>query len=259
MKKAEGRGTGQGRRSTLVRLSRELGRGDHQLAILVEGNTSTRLANGRILVKASGSMLGVLRRTDLVECRSQTLLALLDVMHPDDPTLDRALRASCVHQNGKKPSVEVLFHAWLLTLPGVEFVGHAHPVAAGQVLCSPRAREFAARRLFPDEVVCCGPESVFVPYTDPGHPLAREIRKRTEAFIKRHGVPPRVILLENHGVITMGKTPDAVMAAMLMADKAAHVWVGAARLGGPTFMASRDIRRIVARSDEKYRRRVLNL
>jgi len=146
-----------------------------------------------------------------------------------------------------------------LTLPGVEFVGHAHPVAAGQVLCSPRAREFAARRVFPDEVVCCGAESVFVPYTDPGHPLAREIRKRTKAFMKRRGAPPRVILLENHGVITMGKTPDAVMAAMLMADKAAQVWVGAVRLGGPNFMSSRDIRRIADRSDEHYRRRVLNL
>ena len=259
MKRADGRGTTRERRTALVRLSRALGRADRQLVILAEGNTSARLPNGRILVKASGCMLGKLGSADLVECRSEPLLALLDVRKPGDGPVGRTLRASRVYPNGKMPSVEVLFHAYLLTLPGVEFVGHAHPVAANQILCSPRAKEFAVRRIFPDEVVCCGPESVFIPYADPGHPLAREIRKRTAAYMKRVGIPPRVILLENHGVITMGRTPDAVMAAMLMAEKAAHLWLGAARLGGPTFMSSRDIVRIAARSDEQYRRRVLNL
>lgn len=247
------------RRTALVRMSRALGRNDLHLAILGEGNTSTRLGAGRILVKVSGTSLGSLAAKDLVECRSETILALLDVRHHSDESLDRALRASCVRWTGKKPSIEVLFHAWLLTLPGIEFVGHAHPVAANQILCSPRARAFATRRVFPDEVVCCGPESVFVPYADPGHPLAREIRKRTEAFMKRYGASPRVILLENHGVITIGRTPDAVMAAMLMADKAAQIWIGTAHLGGPTFMSARDIRRITVRSDEHFRKRVLNI
>jgi ribulose-5-phosphate 4-epimerase/fuculose-1-phosphate aldolase len=129
----------------------------------------------------------------------------------------------------------------------------------GSILCSPRAREFAENRLFPDEVVCCGPASVLVPYTDPGLFLAREIRKRTENYIARYSRPPRVVLLENHGIVALGRTPDAVIAATLMAEKAARVWLGAAHLGGPQFMSPHDVQLIAGRDDEHYRQRVLNL
>ena len=247
------------RRSALLRLSRTLGRSDLQLSILAEGNTSTRLDGRRLLVKASGSSLATLRPSDIVECHSGPLLALLEQSEPGDRNIHRALQASRVDGTAKKPSVEALFHAWLLTLPGVEFVGHTHPIASNQLLCSPRARDMADKRIYPDEVVCCGPASVFVPYLDPGHTLAREIRRRTIAYMKRFGAIPRVILLQNHGVITLGRTPDAVIAAMLMTEKAARVRVGATRLGGPTYMAQRDVLRIASRPDEHVRRKALKL
>ena len=69
------------------------------------------------------------------------------------------------------PSIEVSFHAMLLAECNVEFVGHTHPIAINQLLCSEHAESFAKHRIFPDEVVLCGPESVFVPYADPGLPL----------------------------------------------------------------------------------------
>ena len=106
-----------------------------------------------------------------------------------------------------------------------------------QILCSPRAREFAEHRMFPDEIVCCGVASVFMPLTDPGVKLAQAIRRETEAFIKKHQRQPRVILMQNHGIITLGGTWQSVLAAMLMAEKAAKVFVGAAALGGPVFMS----------------------
>jgi len=140
----------------------------------------------------------------------------------------RALLDSRVDATAKKPSVEALFHAWLLSLPDVEFVGHTHAPAVTGVLCSPRARQFAERRLFPDEVVCCDVESVFVPYTDPGVCLARAIRERTGAFLLARGRAPRVILIANHGIVTLGRTAEAALASMLMAEKAATMWIAAA-------------------------------
>jgi ribulose-5-phosphate 4-epimerase/fuculose-1-phosphate aldolase len=68
-----------------------------------------------------------------------------------------------------------------------------------------------------------------------------------------------VILLENHGIITLGRTPAAVLAAMLMAEKTAAIWVGAAMLGGPKFLSPQDVQRIAGRSDEHYRQKALNL
>jgi rhamnose utilization protein RhaD (predicted bifunctional aldolase and dehydrogenase) len=245
--------------AALLELSHELGREDRRMAILGEGNTSARLSADTFLVKASGSSLGALREEDVVECNAGVLLSLLDKSGLTDKEIETTLLTSRFNPQNKKPSVEALFHAYCLSLDGVEFVGHAHAVAVNQILCSPRAAEFATERIFPDEIVCCGSASVFVPYTDPGLLLAQAIRERTNEFIKKHKQVPRVILLENHGIITLGRTPAAVLAAMLMAEKTAAIWVGAAMLGGPKFLSPQDVQRIAGRSDEHYRQKALNL
>ena len=121
------------------------------------------------------------------------------------------------------------------------------------------AETFATRRIFPDEVVCCGPSSVFVPYADPGLKLAQLIRERTELYRQTHGIMPRVILLQSHGIITFGSSAAAVKTAMFMASKAAQIFVGSLPLGGPVFMAQSDIDRIAGRRDEHHRQRALGL
>lgn len=244
----------------LLHLSHELGREARRLAILGEGNTSARLSEETFRVKASGSNLSTLAEFGTAECRFDRLLPLLDARDMTDEAIDEALFAARVSPDAKKPSVEALFHAWLLTLPGVAFVGHTHPVTVNALLCSRHARTFATRRLFPDEIVCCGVESVFVPYTDPGLKLAQAIRAATENFIERLARPPRVILLENHGLIALGATPESVLAATLMADKAATIFSGAAAFGDePQFLTPDQVERIAGRPDEHYRQKALGL
>jgi rhamnose utilization protein RhaD (predicted bifunctional aldolase and dehydrogenase) len=244
----------------MLKLSHDLGREDRKLAILGEGNTSARTSDKTFLVKASGSNLGSLAPAGVAECYFEKLLPLLDKKKLTDVQIDEALFAARVDPNSKKPSVEAIFHAYLLTLPGVNFVGHTHPVTVNQLLCSKFARTFAKRRTFPDEVVCCGVESVFVPYTDPGLKLAQTMRAAVVAYIKRLARPPRVILLENHGFIALGATPEAVLAATLMGAKAAEIFVGAAAVAGrPNFMTPAQVLRIAGRPDEHYRQKALGL
>jgi rhamnose utilization protein RhaD (predicted bifunctional aldolase and dehydrogenase) len=244
----------------LLQLSHDLGREDRKLAILGEGNTSARVSDQTFLVKASGSNLGGLTAAGLTECRFDGLLPLLDAKKMSDAEIDEALLASRVDAKAKKPSVEGIFHAYLLTLPGVNFVGHTHPVAVNQLLCSKFARTFAQRRTFPDEIVCCGVESVFVPYTDPGLKLAQAMRAAVVAYINRLARPPRVILLENHGFIGLGATPEAVLAATLMGAKAAEIFSGAAAIAGrPKFLSAAQVARIAGRPDEHYRQKALGL
>lgn len=245
--------------AALLKLSHDLGAPERRLAILGEGNTSARLAPGQFAVKASGCNLASLAATDLTQCDADKILKLLDAKKVSDTDINAALFAARLNPNAKKPSVEAIFHAWLLTLDGVEFVGHTHPITVNQVLCSPRARDFAERRVFPDEIVCCGAESVFIPYTDPGLALARAIRDGTKTFIKKHGAAPRLILLQNHGLIALGSSPNAVMAATLMAAKAAEIFAGAAAMGGPNFLTEAHVERIATRADEAHRQRELKI
>jgi len=243
----------------LVQLSHELGREDRHLVVLGEGNTSAKISDEQFAVKASGCSLATLTEADISVCQSAAVLDILGQKNLNDSELNRLLLKARANAAAKKPSIEALFHAWLLSLQGVNFVGHSHCLAANQILCSPRARDFSERRLFPDEVVYCGSASVFVPYADPGLVLAREIRERTNAFMQQHGYVPRLILLQNHGIIALGDTPSAVLACTLMAAKAAAIFMGAAALGGPNFLTPQHVERIAGRPDEAYRQRELHL
>ncbi len=98
-----------------------------------------------------------------------------------------------------------------------------------------------------------------MPYTDPGLKLAQAIQTQTQAFIKKHQRQPRVILMQNHGVITLGATWQSVLASMLIAEKAAKVFVGAALLGGPVFFSEENVQRIAGRPDEAYRQQALKM
>ncbi len=241
-------------------LSHQLGDETRGLAILGEGNTSTRLEAQQFLVKASGSTLGSLQPKQATACHSKSLLSLLQIKKISDQEVDQALLDSRVDSQALKPSVEAVFHAYLLSLPEVHFVGHTHPIAVNQLLCSGKGKLFAEKRLFPDQIVCCGAASALVPYTDPGLILAKTIRTQVEKFIDRTGTLPKTILIENHGLICIGKTEKEVLASTLMAEKSAKILVGAlsANPKGVVYLTPAQVQRIAGRPDEHYRQKILN-
>jgi rhamnose utilization protein RhaD (predicted bifunctional aldolase and dehydrogenase) len=247
--------------ASLLRLSHDLGREDRGLAMLGEGNTSCRLDADTFLVKASGSSLANLQETQLVACRFAALLPLLDAGPMTDVEVEQALLKSRVDLAQPKPSVEAFFHAYFLSLPGIDVVGHTHPVGVNSILCSGQAAslKFASERRFPDEIVCCGAKSVLVPYIDPGTILAQKIRDVTNAFISAENRPPKLVLLQNHGLIALGSTTGSVLAATLMAEKAAQIFLGSAALGAATGLTPQNVTRIDSRPDEHYRQKMLKI
>lgn len=169
----------------IISLSRELGREDRKLAILGEGNTSARVDERTFWVKASGSSLSNLSSADVTLCRFEPLLALLEQEDASDESILSVLQASQVDPKARRPSTEAVFHAYLLSQPGITWVGHTHPVAVNGLLCSPRAKDFANQRSCPDEIVCCGPTSLLLPYVDPGLALAKAVRSGVEEYSKK--------------------------------------------------------------------------
>jgi len=243
----------------LIWLSRELGREDRKLAILGEGNTSCRASDQTFLVKASGCSLGSMGAQDVTECRFAPLLQLLDRDAVSDQEISQTLLASRVSSSAKRPSTEAVFHAYLLSLDGVQWVGHTHPIMVNGILCSPRAADFATHRMFPDEIVCCGKQSVLVPYVDPGVPLAKAIKTGVQDHQSKFGGLPRIILLTNHGLIAPASSAVGVMTATQMAVKAAEIFNLAAAHGGPVFLDQAVVNRIEGRDDEHYRRQQLGI
>ncbi len=241
----------------LVEMTRALGDPARDYAIIGEGNTSMRLDAESFAVKASGHQLHEIGADGFVSLRMTPILALLD----DPPaTLSeekaRTQAAVLDGRDGLNASVEASFHAMLLHECGARYIGHTHPTAVNQLLCSEYAADFARQRRFPDEVVLCGPQSALVPYVDPGLPLALEMRKVVRAYQEQQSEAPKLILLVNHGLIALGQTPTEVLNITAMAVKAARIYHGALLTGAPTHLPADEVEHIYRRPDEIYRRRL---
>jgi rhamnose utilization protein RhaD (predicted bifunctional aldolase and dehydrogenase) len=240
----------------LVAMTRALGDPALDYAILGEGNTSARIDAETFWVKASGAEMRTVDGSGLVRVRFDRVLALLEAGCPDDEQVRAGLEAAKADPAVPgRPSVETVLHALALQVGDTRFVGHTHPTAVNAVLCSEGAEEALAGRLFPDEIVYCGPAPVFIPYTDPGVPLAVAVRDAVDRYLAGYRQPPRVILMQNHGLIALGRTALEVQNITAMAVKAARVLLGTYALGGPRFLSPEAVARIHTRPDEQYRRR----
>lgn len=238
----------------LVDMSRYLGAPERGYAMLGEGNSSARVDDETFYVKASGTTLATIDDKGFVLVKKSVVLDLLDDETAGDAEVSVALKACLVDPNEKRrPSVETMLHAILLDVPEYAFVGHTHPVHTNQLLCSVVSEEAFAGRVFPDHIVSMGHKSVFIPYVDPGLVLAREVRKQFNRFVEEEGVLPKAIVMQNHGLITMGDSPKAVTSCTDMAEKVSHIIVGAYAVGGVKWMTPADVDRIYTRPDEHYR------
>ncbi len=235
-------------------LAHEVGLETRRLVVLTEGSVSARIDDKQFLTKATGFKLSDLTREGISTCWTDTILSIIEQPLLDLGSLHRILSDALVDSTGPRAGVDAAIHALLLSLPGTRFVVQAQPETVLQILCSPAAERFADHRMFPDEVDFCGSQTVFVPYTDPGAPLAREIRSKLSIFQRRsQNRIPRLILIQNQGAIAIGQTAAATLGAIMMAEKAARVFVGATRLGGPLFLPPQHVIRLESRGDETPR------
>jgi len=246
----------QCRLDELVEMSRILGQPENGYVILGEGNTSARITPDTFAVKASGVSLQGIDRSGFVEVKLGPLLQSLDAATDDDSVL-RILDEAKTDPQAPRPSVETFLHAVAIQEGGAELVAHTHPTAVNRVLCSNFAKQAVQGRLFPDEIVSCGPASLFLPYFDPGVTLARQFRTSLATFVSAHGEPPRVVLIQNHGLIVLGRTVPDVLSTTAMTVKAFEILWGTYALGGPHFLGADQVARIAKRPDEAYRRRML--
>ena len=201
-----------------------------------EGNVSMREEGDTFLIKASGTTLDTLDYEDLVRCD---------------------LDGNPLPDEEKKPSMEVAFHAWFYrTFPDINFVSHTHPTNTVKILCSSRFSTFASQRMFPDQVVRNGARSCMVPYATPGPLLKNAIDIHLTEFIKRENWFPKLILLQNHGIITASASAKECAISALMCEKSAEIYIGAKLLNNVSFLSPEAVADIDTNPSEEYRRKL---
>ena len=236
----------------LIRLGRAMGESSWDLVIAGEGNISGPADGGIRVVTASGARLGELDVRDLVAVNPVPLCDAIDEAVSDAAWLELIL-GSRVRPDDARPTVEVALHAVIAQLAGPVWILHAHPVDVLAIACSDHLSDFANTRLFPDHVVALGVADLWLPYVDPGRPLAIAVRDGMLAFQRERGALPVSILLANHGAFVFGSSPSEALDRLLMLTKAARIFTR----GGRRAMPWPEIERIRDREDEAYRRAAL--
>lgn len=170
------------------------------------GNTSVKLDNELMAIKASGYKLGQIdvdqayAVVDYAKLRgfyNEKSGQITAGVETEGAELTRSAAVNIAGMDNLRPSVETGFHAVL-----DEFVLHSHSVYANLAACSHEGQQIAAQALA-DLPASCG----FVPYVNPGVHLTLVIdRMRHEP--ERKGKKPEIIFMHNHGLVITG--PEAL-------------------------------------------------
>lgn len=175
------------------------------------GNTSVKLADGLMAIKASGYCLKDITPDNAYAVMDYKALRIFYYGNEPADLADVEKQGStCAKENTKtieglatlRPSVEAGFHSILRT-----FVLHTHSVYANLAACSDQCCEIAAKA-FAGASYTWG----WVPYTDPGANLTFAIRDELRRVEKETGKVPSVILMQNHGIIVHDDDADTCLA-----------------------------------------------
>jgi rhamnose utilization protein RhaD (predicted bifunctional aldolase and dehydrogenase) len=237
----------------LVGLTRSLGERARDLVILAEGNTSQRLPDGRVVVKASGSGMRTATAEDFVVVDVDPLLDLVRSPTATQADLTAALDAGEHGGRRRRASIETLVHVAAQAIAPTPFVGHTHPTAVVGLLASVHGPTAWDRHVYSDEAVVIG-RPLYVPYAAPGIDLGRVYLRALERHVGTHGELPTLVLLGNHGIVVNAASPAGVEAASEMAVKGALVRVAAYSVGGVTPLETASVEKFFAREDVIERR-----
>ncbi len=179
------------------------------------GNTSVKLKNGMMAIKASGFCLKDIQKDNgYALLDGNTLRSFYRENNPEDFEDCELAGAQCAKDNLQtveglpqlRPSVEAGFHSILKT-----YVLHTHSVFANLAACTEGGRE-VAKKAFQYAPYSWG----WVDYQDPGAKLAFAIRDELDRVEKETGRIPSVIIMQNHGIIV--HDDDAVSTLAIHAD-----------------------------------------
>jgi rhamnose utilization protein RhaD (predicted bifunctional aldolase and dehydrogenase) len=237
----------------LLALTRSLGERSRDLVILAEGNTSQRLPDGRVTVKASGSSMRTATAEDFVVVDVDPLVELMSSPTATQADLTAALDAGEHGGRRRRASIETLVHVAAQAFAPTPFVGHTHPTAVVGLLASVHAATAWDRHVYSDEAVVVG-RPLYVPYASPGIDLGRTYLEALRQHVDAHGELPTLVLLGNHGIVVNAPSAAGVEAVSEMAVKGALVRTAAYSVGGAAPLETSSVDTFFAREDIIERR-----
>jgi len=175
----------------LVRISRHYG-SDPDYVIAGGGNTSFKTQE-ELYIKASGISLATIDASGFVKLSRRKLALIEEKDYPEnaaerEEAVKTDLGKAVLSPANLRPSVETSLH----NLIGYNYVVHTHPTLVNAVMCARNAQK--------ETEAMFGSGALYIPYTDPGYILFREVMHRIRSYEKKYHHAPGIIFLQNHGI-----------------------------------------------------------
>ncbi len=172
------------------------------------GNSSVKLDDGTMLIKASGFALseveegrgyGMVQNDEIIDIISNP-----EILNESDKAKREILAKALVDKANltkeTRPSIEIFLHSLLK-----KYTLHTHPLAVVNVVCTKEWRENL------DEIFKGKRKFAAVSYKTPGIELAIELKSTVDEFLISHGELPEVIFIQNHGLIVTSDDSSEVI------------------------------------------------
>jgi L-ribulose-5-phosphate 4-epimerase len=197
------------------------------LVTWTSGNISARV-DGQMLIKPSGVTFPDLTPESMVLCD---------------------LNGTALETNFK-PSSDTATHAYIYRqLPNIGGIVHTHSPYATAWAANAKAIPCFLTAMadeFGGEIPCGG--FAMIGGEEIGHEVVR--------VLEHHRSP--AIILQNHGVFALGKTPKDALKAAVMCEDVARTSFLAVQLGNVHPLASEDIERLYQRYQTQYGQKIMN-
>ncbi len=166
------------------------------------GNTSVKLKNSEMLIKASGFLLSdVAENNGYSKVDTKKIANILKnktIKNEADKRKRELLAKELIEEatidKNNRPSIETLLHSTLY-----KYTLHTHPVVVNMIVIQKEWKEMLMS-IFKNENIA------FVSYKTPGIDLALELDKVINTFV----TVPKILFLQNHGLIVTSDNVDDI-------------------------------------------------
>ena len=188
------------------------------------GNASCKHSENKMAIKASGFTIGEITETsgyadvDYIKIREYHTDVKENELTEREAN-STPFTMSCVFPdadgNKLRPSVETGFHSIMK-----KYVMHTHPVYANTITCAAGGRELA-------ETILGDTDFLWISYINPGFSLTLAIKEAIEQYESHTGAFPKIIFLENHGLITTSDDADECLELHIQVNEKIKKHLGA--------------------------------
>ena len=190
----------------LIKLSKYAGE-RFDLVQSAGGNTSIKLNKQIMLIKSSGVSLSDLSinhgyskvdNDKIIKIFQNKIIKNTKRKKFNELLAQKLLKKVNLNRE-TKPSIEVFLHSFLdkVTL-------HTHPICVLNILCR-KDSEQIIKKIFNKK------NFLFIKYKTPGIELALELKKKIQLYLMKKNFLPKIIFLENHGLIINDNNINKVM------------------------------------------------